>query len=70
MAAKATSKRAKAPTPHSDELLARPSLKKAVPIDHDQMESEAEETTEDPGDLEKETLDARAPFNKTYGREC
>jgi len=39
-----------------------------APIEHYRGERTPHGTTEDPGDIEQETLDARAPYNKTYGR--
>jgi len=39
-----------------------------APIEHYRGERNDHGTTGDPGDIELETLDANAPYNKTYGR--
>ena len=41
---------------------------RGAPIEHDRGEPGPHRRTGDPGDLEEETLDPGAPFNKSYGR--
>jgi hypothetical protein len=68
MATKRTSKRADDTAEQVNAPIVAPPVKKAVsPIDQHHLEPGP--AIDDPGDLEKETLDASAPFNKTYGQE-
>jgi hypothetical protein len=41
---------------------------RGAPIEHFHGENPTRGRTGDPGDLEDETLDRDAPYNKTYGR--
>jgi hypothetical protein len=57
---KAVAKKRPAQTPDNCDV--------GAPIEHYRGERNQHGTTGDPGDVEEETLDPKAPYNRTYGR--